>query len=71
MNLSDLFVTPPSERIVTWGLVTSTSPTMVRVAGDVTDTQVDSTVMSYTPAAGDKVILMRLGSAWLIMGGFA
>ena len=52
---------------VTWGLVTSTSPVQVRIAGDTVDTPI-AVKDSITVATNDNVVLLRVGSQWWIAG---
>lgn len=54
---------------VTWGVVQSTSPVEVRVAGDTTDTPVGLKADGLSLTIGDKVALLKLGSTggWMIV----
>lgn len=53
---------------VTWGSVTATSPLEVRFAGDTTSTSIDLWLSGYTPVTNDRVMLMKVGSQWVIIG---
>ena len=57
-----------SEEMVAFGEVTSVTPLQVRFAGDIS---ADSDVLrlsSYTAVTNEKVALMRIGDAWMIIG---
>lgn len=57
------------QRQVSWGQVIDTSPTLIRFAGDASgDTQVDLRLSAYTPTTGDKVLLIRVGTGWCVVG---
>jgi hypothetical protein len=51
------------------GQVTSTSPLEIRFYGDTGDTAVTA-LAHYTPATNDKVILVKVGPQWFIVGEF-
>ena len=53
---------------IAWGFVIDISPILVRFAGDVMDTEINLHLSSYTPVAADKVLLMSIGSRWIIIG---
>ena len=63
--------TPTPATLVAWGDVISTSPTLVRFAGDTADTQVDGRMSSYTPTTSDRVVCLRVGARWIILGDLA
>lgn len=52
-----------------WGLVTGVGPPVtVRLARDQTDVTVTLWLSSYTPTTSDKVLLVRTGQQWVIVG---
>ncbi|HSG29506.1 MAG TPA: hypothetical protein VLA34_13585 [Candidatus Krumholzibacterium sp.] len=57
--------------VTAWGDVLGVSPTLVRFAGDTADTQIDNWLTSYTPTTNDRVILLKVGSTWVILGDIA
>ena len=59
---------PDENRMITWGVVTSTAPTEVRFGGDTVDVEVLSKVSGYTPTTNDVVILLKVGTTWVIIG---
>jgi hypothetical protein len=54
--------------IITWGEVISVSPTEVRFAGDTADVEVELYLSSYTPTTNDRVLLIKVGETWVIIG---
>lgn len=55
-------------RVITWGVVTSVSPTEVRFGGDTVDVEVASKLAGYTPTTNDVVVLLKVGTSWVIIG---
>lgn len=53
------------EGAVTWGLITGTGPTTVRISGDSSDQNLALKNDDVTLATNDKVLLVRAGSAWV------
>jgi hypothetical protein len=53
---------------ITFGDVTGVSPLEVRIAGDTTSTQIGEYAAAYTPTSNDRVIVLRLGPTWIILG---
>ena len=52
-----------------WGIVQAVSPHVeVAIAGDTTFTKITSGLDTYTPATGDKVILLKVDLTWIILG---
>ena len=51
-----------------WGEVISISPTEIRFAGDTVDVEVNTKLSSYTPTTNDIVVLLKVGTAWVIIG---
>ena len=68
--LEQIFEAIPSSigTIITWGQVISITPTQVRFAGDTNDVPVSLRLGSYTPTAGDKVALLKIGAQWVVLG---
>lgn len=58
-------------KIVAWGIITSTSPIKVKFAGDSIDTEISLKLASYTPTLNDRVVLLRVSTAWVILGKIA
>lgn len=58
----------PETQLITWGDVSGTTPTLVRLRGDTADTQIDLWLTSYTPTTNDRVILLKVGGSWVILG---
>lgn len=54
--------------VVTWGKVTSTSPVQVTFAGDTSGTTVGLRDDGYTVTLNDKVMLVKVGAQWIILG---
>lgn len=54
--------------VIAWGEVIDVSPTMVRFAGDTGDTQVSLALSTYTATTNDRVVLIKVGTAWAILG---
>lgn len=52
---------------VNWGQVTGLSPLGVRIAGDSTDTLISLRTPDVTLSTGDKVVLLRVGSGWVLI----
>lgn len=59
---------PDENRHITWGVVTGTAPTQVRFGGDTADVDVKSKMAGYTPTTNDVVILLKVGTTWVIIG---
>lgn len=57
-----------SGSVIAWGEVTGVSPTLVRFAGDTGDTQVTLRLSSYTATTNDRVVLLKVGTSWAILG---
>lgn len=54
---------------IVWGQVTGVSPTKVRFAGDTSgDIEVSLRLSAYTPTTTDKVLLLKVGTQWVIIG---
>jgi hypothetical protein len=53
---------------IRWGEITGLSPTLVRFSGDTEDVEVERYLGSYTPVENDRVVLLKVGSAWVILG---
>ena len=70
MILDELLKLVPEETgaITAWGDVLGVSPTLVRFAGDTANTQIDNWLSSYTPTTNDRVILLKVGNTWIILG---
>ena len=55
--------------ITTWGNVTKISPKVkVEIEGETTSTTIISGLSGYTPTLGDKVVLLKSGNSWIILG---
>jgi hypothetical protein len=54
--------------ILAWGEVISVSPTEVRFAGDSSEVEVSTKLSSYTPTTNDIVVVLKVGTAWVIIG---
>lgn len=63
-----LLASRPEAPQIAWGSIISTSPLAVRFAGDTSDTSIDLWLASYTPVTNDRVMLMKVGSQWVIVG---
>lgn len=51
----------------TWGLVTQVTPTVqVRFAGDTAEVPVTKGNAALTLATNDRVVLSKVGTAWLV-----
>ena len=70
MSYIDALLTPrKADRLmVAWGDVTVADPLTVRFAGDTAGTNVKRRLSVYTPVAGDRVVLLRVGSSWIVIG---
>lgn len=54
------------QQINTWGVVVVASPLQVRLAGDDAAIRVEQKNAAYTPTAGHKVKLARVGTQWVV-----
>ena len=53
---------------VAWGEVTQVSPLQVKLAGDTTSTDIPRRLSNYTATLNDRVILIKVGNIWVILG---
>jgi len=58
----------PQGPVMAWGTVIDVSPTKVRFSGDIVDVEVTTKLSGYTPTTNDKVVLLKIGTAWVIIG---
>lgn len=58
----------PHIRSVTWGQVVAVAPLRVRIAGDTSDVVVERRLSGLSVEPGQRVVLLAVGSAWVLAG---
>ena len=53
------------------GQIISVTPTKVRFDGDTSDHLIPLSLVGYTPTTGHRVLLVKVGSGWIILGQYA
>lgn len=53
------------------GQIISVTPTKVRFDGDTSDQLIPLSLVGYTPTTGHRVIMVRAGTGWIIVGEYA
>ena len=65
--LEDATRQPPA-RLVAWGQVVAVAPLRIRIAGDTSDVLVERRLSGVEVEAGQRVVLLAVGSAWVLAG---
>ena len=58
----------PLVRLVVWGQVIAVAPLRVRIAGDTSDVVVERRLSGVSVETGQRVVLLAVGSAWVLAG---
>lgn len=53
------------------GQIISVTPTRVRFDGDTSDQLIPLSLVGYTPTSGHRVLLVKAGSGWIIVGEYS
>ena len=59
-----------TSQLITFGVVTQTSPLQIRFNADDAATAVDLVAAGYTPVLDDEVLLVRAGRDWIVVDAY-